>query len=599
MPEIQAAGGAVWGAAAAVQAVGGAAWADGTSLQSIGSPYTPPPPPGGATVVTPGSLAPLTEILPAATYTSDAAVVVRDLRVEGAEGIITAISGSISIEDGSALWRLSCEVPRAAYDAMRAGEQPPLVGVHLAGRQWAFVVDEMSAPRAFASTNVSLRGVSLAALADAPYELSRQWTSDAPTAAAQIASLAQTFTGLDVSWQLPDWAVPTGAWSYTGTPWGVVLQVASAVQAVVQADEATMAVTVTSRYPVMPNQWASTPPDAQIPWQAVESENVTASDKPPYTGVYVTGPAETIAAVRLAGTSGAEQAPLMSGDLLTDLPGQVELGRTVLAQSGRAETVTRTLQVLTGAGEPGVIDRGKLVRWVDPEATWTGMVRALSIRWEFGQVRQTVACERRMSFPVGTSQLPPPQVPVISFVAAWQSSVIWQDVLVPEHEPGDLLVLIQTRDVAVPGEIAGWTTASAESVDFGLRYRLSYLKDVAGTVSVLAASQLSRVFVYRGASSVQNATKGPETLGPSTTPVPDVSSNAPGGWVLALLHANQLLTAVTPPSGMTSRASIGSGEAQSWMVADSNGPAASLSGAAFGTTAPAHYAYAISATIRP
>lgn len=321
--------------------------------------------------------------------------------------IISDVNGSIELPDNSALWRMSATIPRASYDLLRAGEQPPTVSITLANRTWVFVVDEMSAPRGFASTDVAIRGVSLAALADAPYQLARQWTSDAPTTAAQIAEMTQTFTGLNVSWQLTDWGMPAGAWSYTGTPWGAVLQLAAPVQAVVEADPSDLKVKISSRYPVMPQQWATTAPDVQVPWQAVESENVTAADRPAYTGVFVSGPTESIAAVRLAGTSGAEQAPLLSNDLLTDLSGQVELGRTVLAQSGGAETVTRSLQVLTGAGEPGVIDRGKLVRWVDPEATWTGMVRAVRVDWQFGLMRQSVTCERRTSFPAGSVETLP------------------------------------------------------------------------------------------------------------------------------------------------------------------------------------------------
>lgn len=398
MPEIQSAGGAVWADGASVQAVGGAAWADGASLQSIGSSYAAPSAPGGGTTVTVGSLAAMTEIVPATHYRSNVTVVVTNLRTDDP---ISATSGSISIEDGGTLWRLSAEVPRAAYDAMRSGDQPPLVGVMLAGRQWAFVVDSMSAPRAFASDNVTIAGVSLAALADAPYELARTWINDAPSTAAQIAALAQTFTELDVRWRAPDWAIPAGKWSYSGTPWGAALSVAAAIEAVVEADPSALAVTVSSRYPVMPNQWATTPPDAQIPWVAVLRESVDALRRPGYTGVYVAGAAETVAAVRLAGTSGAEQAPMIVSELLTDLDGQVEMARTTLAQSATGETVTRTLQVLTGAGEPGMLQRGQLVRWVDPDATWTGMVRSTRVDWRFADVWQTVSCERRLSFPIG------------------------------------------------------------------------------------------------------------------------------------------------------------------------------------------------------
>lgn len=317
--------------------------------------------------------------------------------------VIPATNGSVDLPDGSAMWRLSALIPRADYDTMRAGVQPPLVSLALAGRTWVFAVDEMSAPRAFASTDVSIRGVSLAALADAPYELSRQWTSDAPTTAAQIATLAQTFTGLTVSWQLPDWPVPAGGWSFAGSPWGAVLQAAAPAQAVVEAHPSALSVTVTSRYPVMPAEWYATAPDVQVSWNAVESESAVAADQPLYTGVFVTGPGASIASVHLAGTSGAAQAPLVTHDLLTDLDGQAERGRVVLAASGGAQTVTRVLPVLFATGQPGVIDRGALVRWVDPSETWAGMVRAVRVDWAFGVVRQTVACERRTSFPVGVA----------------------------------------------------------------------------------------------------------------------------------------------------------------------------------------------------
>jgi hypothetical protein len=316
--------------------------------------------------------------------------------------VIPAIAGSVEISDGSALWSLTATIPRADYDAMRSGPQPPVVTLDLGNKKWAFLVDEMTAPRAFAETDVSIRGVSLAALADAPYEFSRQWTSDAPTTAAQIATLAQTYTELDVSWWVPDWSVGVGAWSFQGTPWGVVLQVASSVSAVVEAHALDFSVQVSQRYPVLPNEWAAFPPDAQIPWQAVVSENVVASDQPPYTSAFVAGPSESAASVRLAGTSGADQAPMVTHELLTDLDGQIERARSVLGASGGGQTVTRTIQVLTGAGEPGVLFRGAIIRWVDPAETWTGMVRGVQITWSFGEVSMALSCERRISFPQGT-----------------------------------------------------------------------------------------------------------------------------------------------------------------------------------------------------
>lgn len=83
MPEIQSAGGAVWGAGTTVQGAGGAVWGAGATVQSIGSTYTPPAAPPGATTIPDGSLAPLTEILPAAAYRSAHTPVLRNIRVVG------------------------------------------------------------------------------------------------------------------------------------------------------------------------------------------------------------------------------------------------------------------------------------------------------------------------------------------------------------------------------------------------------------------------------------------------------------------------------------------------------------------------------------
>jgi hypothetical protein len=590
VPEIQAAGGAVWGAAAAVQAVGGAAWADGASLQSIGSPYTPPPPPSGATVVTPGSLAPLTEILPAATYTSDLAVTVRNLRIEGAEGAIEATRGSINIEDGSALWRLSCEVPRAAYDVMRAGEQPPLVGVQLAGREWAFVVDGMDAPRAFVEDTVRLEGLSLAALADAPYELAQNWINDAPSSAAQIAALAQTFTGLDVSWRAPDWDIPAGNWSFNGSPWGAVLSVAAPISAVVEADPAALAVVVSPRYPVMPNAWATTPPDVQVPAAAVLSETVRAMHQPPYTGVYVAGAAATVAAVRLAGTSGAEQAPMVVSELLTDLPGQVERARTILAQSGAAEMVSRTLQVLDGPGQPGVIMRGQLVRWVDPEATWTGMVRSTRVDWSFGDVLQTVGCERRLAFPVGSFVPgPKPAPPPPSVVGFGKQPALPGPATVPEHNAGDLLIFFELMPPAGlgPPEFpvhAGHTEVMYVFQEFLGRFRISWKRGAGGPASPWTSPSGSHLIVWvaawRGASVGAHVVSAPNLVG-LTGAVPDLAVSGPSSVVMSGVCTNRGSTFPTSvPDGLELRVdnqvpNIGGGRFAVWTA----GPGEDLMGA--------------------
>jgi len=193
--------------------------------------------------------------------------------------------------------------------------------------------------------------------------------------------------------------VPPNVWSYQGFPLGVVTQCAEAIGAVVEAHRTAMSLTVRSRYPVMPNEWAGTVPDLQVAWAAVENETTQRADQPAYNSIIVAGQTEgALVQVRLAGTSGADQAPMLTNSLLTDNIAAEERARAVLGASGKTLMVTRALPLVSGVG---VVNRGSLVRWVDSDATWCGMVRAVSVQASLGVARQSVTCERRLEFPVG------------------------------------------------------------------------------------------------------------------------------------------------------------------------------------------------------
>lgn len=396
---------APWRDGSPAQAAVSVPWRDGASLQSLGSPYTPPSSGGTGSQI--GSLAAAKRIDARGVYESNHTLQVIDMRTGLA---LPVTSVDMALTDGSAFWTLRAAAAFEAKAALEAGEQPAQVEVQINGQTWRFVVESIDTPRAFASSAISFGGRSLAALADAPYQLPQQWIADAPTTAAQIATLAQTYSGLEVLWQAPDWLVPAGGWTHQGSPFSVISQVATAIGGVVEASRDTFAVYVRSRYPVMPNEWAGTPPDVQVAWNAVESESVQRVDQPDYTSIVVAGP-DGVANVRLEGTAGADAAPMVTDPLLTEHGARVERATSALAAAGGASMVSRTLQVLSGTDEPGVIERGALVRWVDPDETWSGMVRSVSVLASLVAVRQTIVCERRTSFPLGTSEPPAVSAP--------------------------------------------------------------------------------------------------------------------------------------------------------------------------------------------
>lgn len=406
MSEIAAITALAWGEAADLHAAVALAWGEAADLQSLGSGYVPPAP-GGGIVIAPGSLAPQRDIRASTTYLDTSALEVIDLRDDA---VLPVVAVSIDLPEGSDLWTLQASGPAALADALRAGEQPATVEVRLGPDAWRFVVEEIDQTLTFESRGVTVRGRSLAAIAGAPYQPVQSWVVDAPTTAAQVAALANLFTGLDVDWLLTDWPVPAGAWSASADPLGVVRQMAAAVGAVVEAHRTEARVTVRSRYPSAPNLWPSQRPDVQIAEDALEVMRSERVDQPPYDGVLVSGLLTGgLLQARLAGTSGSLQAPPIVDPLLTDTAAQIERAEAVLHGFGGRSRETRTLQL-----HGGVVRRGALVRCMESAGAWVGMVRAVSVQASLSRARQTLTMERPTSFPLGAiapEPVPPACVP--------------------------------------------------------------------------------------------------------------------------------------------------------------------------------------------
>lgn len=405
MPELQATLRAPWKAASAVQSTLRVPWRDAAPVQSRGWPFTPSPPPPGGSPIEPESLAPGAEILAADAYLQEQTVEVIDLRT-GEPLDFDRVA--IDFSDGSALWTLQATGGPGLYATLTGGEQPATMRVTFGGRQWAFVVDAVSRQLQHNAGSVSVRGLSLAAAAGSPYQLERNWIIDSPTTAAQLANAAQAFTGVEIDWRLEDWLIPAGAWSMTGTPLAVAQAVAQAAGGMVIADPLLPRLSFVPRFPAPPSEWSYIPPDVQIAWQAIEADSFEAADQPGYTGVIVSGQQQGgLATVKLEGTSGTEQAPLVTDPLLTDEPALRQRGAAVLFAGGPQARVTRTLPVRSGAGEPGVLLPGQLVRFVDDDAIWVGVVRGVSVQAGLGSARQTVSMERRTGAVVSGEEIVP------------------------------------------------------------------------------------------------------------------------------------------------------------------------------------------------
>lgn len=388
---------------------------NGATIYSEGGTYAPPAAPPGGTTTAPSTAARFV-IANSGAYAMAHVLSVLDLR-DNTELPVDTLS--LTDDEDSLFWSVSLSGKKELYDRLAAGDQPASVRVTLNGQVWEFVIDALTRARTFPAHAAQARGRSLTSAAGTPYELEQTWSVDGDTSAAQIAASANLVTGLEVVWGVTDWPIPDRVFSHVGTPLSVVKRLADSIGAMVKSDRFGYTVRVLPRYSVLANELASTPPDVEIAVEAVITESFERIDRPDYDGVYCMGQQQgAFAFVRLAGTSGANQAPLVTDALLTDNDACSQRGMAVLGSSGQRQRHSLTLPVLSGSGEPGVLDVGMLVRVVEPGLTWYGVVRGVAVTLAAPTARQVIQVERHTRLLAGTTIAPAPSGSPLLFSGA-------------------------------------------------------------------------------------------------------------------------------------------------------------------------------------
>jgi hypothetical protein len=380
-------------------------WREGVRLWSTPSAYTMPSLPPGGTLAYPQPPAVASKIIAAANvYSSVHVLAGQDLRDNSP---LEVLSATIATDEDSAVWTLRASVSSASWGKLTGGDQPAEVVITIDGIQWAFTVDSVSRSRAFNSDSVTVVGRSLSATAGAPWQAERYWVNTGDINAAQLATYAAAYAAVPVTWEVADWIVPDAVFSITATPLAVVRRLADAIGAVVRSDRINPGLFVSPRYPSLPNEWEVQSADVVVAWEAVETESFERADAPAYDAVYLSGQqAGSFGYARLAGTAGAFLHPFVTDLLLTDEPALRQRATAILGAGGPQARVTLSLPILTGAGEPGVLDLGAVVRVKDPAGEWAGMVRAVTVTAELTQARQQVILERHTSLIEGTEIAP-------------------------------------------------------------------------------------------------------------------------------------------------------------------------------------------------
>lgn len=324
-------------------------------------------------------------------------------RLDGSD--VEPLSLSIAIDADSWTYAWSAEVARTAWPALAADAEADDVLELLAtinGYQWRLMAEgRPSRSRRFGEEIVRIKGRGRAAWLASPYAAEVSYFNASAMTAQQLMADALTTNGASLGWSLDwridDWLCPAGVWSARGAPIDGVLDVAGAVRAVVQAHRTAPSLTILPRYPVKPWEWASTPPDIEIPLAALDSEDMEPIILPSYNAIIVSGQTHGVARrVWRSGTAGDVIAPMVTHPLLTADDAARQRGLAELGNTGRQAKVTVSLDL---SDDAPLLEVGQLAAFSEAASPWRGLVRGVQVAAQVDDagaltVSQSVTLER-------------------------------------------------------------------------------------------------------------------------------------------------------------------------------------------------------------
>lgn len=315
---------------------------------------------------------------------------------------VASISAEVDVD--SWCWSLTATVIGSAGWDLLAPQAPGFLPVEVEaminGWAWKFLLDDPNLSRAFNRHSLSLTGRSRSAWLTEPFLRATSGVESNPRTAQQLAEQALDNLGWTLDWQLPaGWLVPSGLYSWSGTPIDQLSSLVKPVDGCLYTDPAASILTAYLRYPTAAWLWDGQTADIGIPEAAVVSLERAPDNKPSLNGCYVSGTiAGYTAWVKIAGTDGAlvPVEPVVD-PLLCHVDALRARGIAILSAAGPGHNLTAELLLTPEGGSgPGLLRPGLLAEI----AGVRGMVRSVKVsaEWVEGEglkVRQTVGIERR------------------------------------------------------------------------------------------------------------------------------------------------------------------------------------------------------------
>ena len=315
---------------------------------------------------------------------------------------------TLSSDVGSFAWQFSASGPESLFAQLAPTDGPVAalpqrLQITLDGLVWVFMVESLKRSHSFGKCSISISGRSQTALVGAPWARESAFSNATPANAQQLASQALDLSGVALDWGITDWLVPANAWSFAGSRLAAVQAIANAAGGYVQSHRSAATLQVRHPYPPRPSgdsggpwNWGIGAADVQLASSAVITSAIERRDGADINAVYASGITQgVLALVKRTGTAGDKLGDLQTDALITDSQAAQQRGLAILGKAGAQYAISLELPVLTGAGQPGVIDVGSLVQ-VNDTPPWRGRVRSVQVQAAMPKARQTITLERHL-----------------------------------------------------------------------------------------------------------------------------------------------------------------------------------------------------------
>ena len=345
-----------------------------------------------------------TAILPARFYMS-AHQITAQLLPSGT--FIQIPSVTVSADRGSFCWQFNASGHIGLFDQLMPNSGlPQQIRFYIDDIGFVFGVGPVRKTEAFGKKGVTFSGRSVTALLAAPYSREATYFNTTAQTARQLAEAVLQYSGVTLDWGVPDWLVPAGAWSHRGTPLSAIQAIAQSIGGYVQSHRTEPILQVRHPYPELagglpggPWNWyaAGVTPDVSLAAEALMTIGTERVDEADLNAVYVRGTNQGVfRQVKRIGTAGEKLGALVTDPLITADTAAQQRGLSVLGAAGAKHFIDFELPILTGSGQPGILEVGQLAL-VNQSGPWRGRVRGVSASATFGgKVRQTINVERHL-----------------------------------------------------------------------------------------------------------------------------------------------------------------------------------------------------------